>query len=122
YHLKASGEMSWHLMPRVIEAIDRARAEGVDITADMYPYVASGTGLNVLIPQWAHEGERLFENLRDPKTRAIIRAEMLDPPIDTPGLARTRNRAGIVPVGLRKPENRQFVGKNLDEIAAMRGQ
>jgi dihydroorotase/N-acyl-D-amino-acid deacylase len=102
--------------------IDEAREQGVDITADMYPYVASGTGLNVLIPQWAHEGERLLDNLRDPRTRAAIRAEMIDPPIDTPGLARTRNRAGIVPVGFRKPENRQYVGKNIDEIAAMRGQ
>lgn len=60
YHLKASGETSWHLMPRAMEMIDEARASGVDITADMYPYIASGTGITILIPAWAHEGGKLY--------------------------------------------------------------
>ncbi len=90
YHLKASGEASWHLMPRAIEMIDEARADGVDITADMYPYVASGTGLTILIPAWAPEGGKLYDNLADPKTRAIIKAEMMDPPIEAVGASRAR--------------------------------
>lgn len=122
YHLKASGETSWRLMPEVIRRIDAARAQGIDVTADMYPYIASGTGLSVLIPNWASADERLFENLADERTRAAIRAEMLDPPLESPGMARSANRDGIVPVGFTRPENQQFIGKPLSEIAAMRGQ
>lgn len=122
YHLKASGRSSWRLMGRAMQLIDEARAAGVDITADMYPYVASGTGLTTLIPTWASEGGRLFENLADPATRAAIRAEMIDPPREAPSMARTENLEGVMPVGFVKPENQQFVGKQLPEIAAMRGQ
>src|SRR5438270_3433621 len=78
YHLKASGKPNWHKLPRAIEIIDEARAGGVDVTADMYPYVASGTGLTVLLPEWVMEGGRLWENLQDGETRARIHAEMLE--------------------------------------------
>jgi dihydroorotase/N-acyl-D-amino-acid deacylase len=122
YHLKASGMSSWELMPRAMQLIDEARAEGIDITADMYPYIASGTGLTTLIPTWASEGGRLFENLSDPATRAAIRAEMIDPPREAPSMARTENLDGVMPVGFLKRENRQFIGKRLPEIAALRGQ
>jgi len=122
YHLKASGETSWHLMPRAMEMIDEARASGVDITADMYPYIASGTGITILIPAWAHEGGKLYDNLADEKTRAIIKAEMMDPPLEAVGASRARNTDGVLPVGFLKPENRQYIGKNLTEIAEMRGQ
>jgi dihydroorotase/N-acyl-D-amino-acid deacylase len=122
YHLKASGETSWHLMPRAMEMIDEARSEGVDITADMYPYIASGTGITILIPAWAHEGGRLYENLADEKTRAIIKAEMMDPPLEAVGASRARNTDGVMPVGFLKPENRQYIGMNLTQIAEARGQ
>jgi N-acyl-D-amino-acid deacylase len=70
YHLKASGASNWPKMPRAIERIDRARADGVDVTADMYPYVASGTGLTAMLPPWSEEGDRLFDRLDDPEERA----------------------------------------------------
>jgi N-acyl-D-amino-acid deacylase len=122
YHLKASGEASWHLMPQAMEMIDQARADGVDITADMYPYVASGTGLSVLIPNWASEGGKLFENLADEQTRKAIRAEMLDPPLESPAMARAANKDAVLPVGFMKPENQQYIGKTLREIAELRGE
>jgi N-acyl-D-amino-acid deacylase len=122
YHLKASGEPSWPLMEAAIAAIDAARAEGIDVTSDMYPYVASGTGLTTLIPGWAAEGGKLFDNLADETVWAKIRAEMLNPPISTVGASRSRNRAGVLPVGMMKEENLQYNGKNLDEIARMRGE
>jgi N-acyl-D-aspartate/D-glutamate deacylase len=122
YHLKATGEPNWPKMPSVIHRIDRARAEGVDITADMYPYIASGTGLTVLLPDWAAEGGRLFENLEDPSTRARIRKEMQEPAVEALSSGRTRSRDYVVPLGFRQPENRKYVGRNLEEIAAMRGE
>lgn len=117
YHLKAAGKTNWHLMPAAIRMIDTARAEGVDVTADMYPYVASGTGLSALIPDWAFEGNRLMERLRDPETRARIKKELY-----TPDDFRNRHVDHVMPVGFTEPQNQQYIGKRLDEIARLRGQ
>jgi dihydroorotase/N-acyl-D-amino-acid deacylase len=122
YHLKASGEPAWPLMSRAIEMIDAARTEGLDITADMYPYVASGTGLTVLIPNWAAEGGKLYENLGADAVWQRIRDEMLNPPVEAPAMARSRNREGVVPVGLLKDENKQYIGKHLTAISEERGE
>lgn len=122
YHLKATGTRNWPKLPQVIERIDRAREEGVDIAADMYPYVASGTGLTVLLPDWASEGGKLWENLEDPSTRARIRAEMTGPDVEALTFARNPVRDYVLPLGFKQPENREYIGKNLMEIAALRGQ
>jgi dihydroorotase/N-acyl-D-amino-acid deacylase len=79
YHLKASGQRNWRKMRRAMRAIDEARAAGLDVTADMYPYVASGTGLTSVLPPWVSADGRLYENLADPEIRARVRAEVLRP-------------------------------------------
>ncbi len=120
YHLKASGRPSWPLMPEVIGRIDAARAAGQDVTACMYPYVASGTGLTTILPTWAAEGGRLFERLADAAERARIREAMLESSQEyraTPEGARE-----IMPVGLKLPQHRRYVGMRLDAIAEARGQ
>ena len=122
YHLKASGERNWHKMQAAIERINEARAEGVDITADMYPYVASGTGLSVLIPLWASEGGRLFENLRDPSARARIHDELITPGANTGDFASERRGDTVVPLGFKRDENQGYIGRTLTEIADERGQ
>lgn len=122
YHLKATGTRNWPKVPQVIERIDRAREEGVDVAADMYPYVASGTGLTVLLPDWASEGGKLWENLEDPATRARIRTEMTGPGVEALTFARNPVRDYVLPLGFKQPENRAYIGKNLMEIAALRGQ
>ena len=122
YHLKASGKQAWHLMPRAMDMIDEARAAGVDITSDMYPYVASGTGLTTMIPNWAAEGGKLFENLADENTWQAIRAEMLDAPADAPSMSRAANLDGVMPVGLFREENQGYIGKRMPEIAEMLGE
>lgn len=124
YHLKASSPNSWWKMPSVIERIHRARAEGIDVTADMYPYPASGTGLTAILPTWTAADGKFFETIADPKSRARIRAalEGTSPADDGMGLETRGGPHGIMPIGFEKPENKQYVGKRLDEIAAMRGQ
>jgi N-acyl-D-amino-acid deacylase len=122
YHFKASGERNWHKIPLAIAAVDSARAAGVDVTADMYPYVASGTGLNVLVPDWAFEGGKLFENLRDPATRARIHAEMTAPQASTGDFASSSRGDHVVPLGFKLPEHRGYVGRTLTEIAIEREQ
>ena len=116
YHLKASGERNWHKMAQVIERIDAARATGLDVTAGMYPYVASGTGLTAVLPAWAAAGGKLFDNLRDPATRARIKEEVL-----TQTGAEERAHT-IMPVGLKRPEHLAFIGKRMDDVAAIRDQ
>ncbi|HVK02001.1 MAG TPA: D-aminoacylase [Armatimonadaceae bacterium] len=128
YHFKASGEANWPKYARAIERIDRARGEGIDVTADMYPYPASGTGLSVLIPDWASEGGRLWENLRDPEARKRIHAEMLDPSSSSgdfsgneSGARESRRSDHVMPLGFEKEENRRYAGMRLTEIAVEQG-
>ena len=120
YHLKASGKGNWHLMPEAIELIDRARADGVDVTADMYPYAASGTGLTSVLPPWAAEGAGYFANLRDAEMRNRIRHEMLNPSVDWEPLG--DGPESVMPIGFQQPENQAYVGKRLSEIATLRDQ
>ena len=65
-------------MPQVIAAIEQARASGIDVTADQYPYRASATSLGAIIPPKYHEGgtDAFVKRLKDPATRAQIRKEI----------------------------------------------
>jgi N-acyl-D-aspartate/D-glutamate deacylase len=120
YHLKASGEQNWHKIPRAIEMIEEARAGGLDVTADMYPYTASGTGLSAVLPPWASADGKLYDNLRDPRMRARLREELSRPSGDWENMG--TDPQGIMPVGFQQPEHKQYTGKRLSEIAAMRGE
>lgn len=117
YHLKASGKENWHLMDKAIERIETARAQGIDITADMYPYIASGTGLSAMVPDWAAEGNKLYENLRDPEIRSRLRAEM------EAGKGEWNIAVEhVMPVGFRKPQHQAYIGMRMSQIAEMRKQ
>ncbi len=122
YHLKAIGKRNWHKIPSVLARINEARAAGIDVTADQYPYVGSGTGLSSVLPPWAHAGGKFYDNLRDPEMRAKIREAALNPSGDWEPMADLCTPAGVMPVGFEKPENRQYAGKRLTEIAEMRNQ
>src|SRR5262249_59117186 len=78
WHLKVSGRQNWGKMPSVIAAIEGARSSGLDVTANQYPYIASGTSLGATIPPKYHEGgSGAFVNrLKDPETRAAIRQQL----------------------------------------------
>lgn len=122
YHLKAAGKRNWPKIPQVIELINQARANGLDVTADMYPYTGAGTGLTSVLPPWADVDNKLYENLRDPAMRAKIRAEALNPAGDWEAMVDLCGPEGVMPVGFHQPENQRYVGKRLAEIAAIRGQ
>jgi N-acyl-D-amino-acid deacylase len=122
YHLKASGTANWPKMPAVIDRIARARAEGQDVTADMYPYPASGTGLSAVLPTWTAAEGKLFDNLADPAIRERIRKDMLEPGGGAEMLSSGRDASGIMPIGFERPEHQQYVGQRLSDIAALRQQ
>ncbi len=78
-HLKCLGPRMWGKSGEVLEKVEAARAEGLDVTADQYPYVASGSSITgALIPRWAQEGTRadMVARLRDPAIRAKMKAEV----------------------------------------------
>lgn len=122
YHLKVSGKANWHKMDEAIARIDRARAEGQDVTVDMYPYLAGGTGLSsVFPPQLAAEG-KFYENLRDPQIRAQVKGEVLHPSGGWEALGTLAGPEGIFPLDLNRPEHKQYIGKSLAKIAETRGE
>ena len=122
YHLKASGRRNWSKMQNVVAMINEARAEGIDVTADMYPYTAGGTGLTSVLPPWAAADGKLYENIRDPEMRAKIRSEAMNPSGDWEAMADLIGPEGVMPIGFEKPENKKYTGKRLSEIAELRGQ
>ena len=125
YHLKAAGVDNWGLFDQAVERIEAARAEGLHVTADVYTYPASSTGLYVIMPPWVQEGgfEPWMDRLRDPKTRDRIAREMLERTGDWEnGWLNAGTPDNILLVGFRNPELKHLAGKTLAEIAAERGQ
>jgi len=116
-HIKVLGPQVWGKSAEVIAHIEQARAEGVQVWADQYPYAASGSSLMAsLVPGWAQEGgaQALAKRLEDPAMRARIRAEMV------PNLER---RAGPGAIMIRRfAADPSLEGKRLDEIGRMQGQ
>jgi N-acyl-D-amino-acid deacylase len=127
HHLKASGRANWGKMPQAVAAIEAARARGVDVSADQYPYPASGTGLDAIIPGWAHAGgtDSLLARLRDPESRARLRAELSG---DGEGGSDWRigtsagGPNGVMIAGVGEDSLKKYQGMRLDEVARARGQ
>ncbi|MGI8510641.1 MAG: N-acyl-D-amino-acid deacylase family protein [Gemmatimonadaceae bacterium] len=121
YHLKAAGKSNWHKGPLAIAKIDSARAAGLDVQADMYPYTAGGTGLTACLPPWSAADGKLFTNLADPAMRAKIKAEVLHKTFDWENLCDQATPQGVLITALRTPEYKAFAGKRLSDIATAHG-
>lgn len=124
YHLKQAGRNNWGKYADVIARIEKARNEGVQLTADMYTYAASSTGLDASMPLWVQEGgiEAWVARLKMPANRARVIAEMKSPP---PGETNSMQEAGgpdkVLLLGFRSEALKPLTGKTLAEVAAMRG-
>ncbi len=124
YHLKASGEKNWYKMDSVIQKIERARTEGLDITADMYNYLAGSTGLDASMPPWVQEGgyEAWAKRLQDPAIRAKVAKEMRTDADDWENLLASAGSADkVLLVGFKNDSLKKYTGKTLAEVAAIRG-
>ena len=119
YHLKASNRRNWGKAAAMVAKIDSARAAGLDAGATMYPYPYSGNNLGACFPDWAAENGKLFDNLRDPGTRARILREMADD-AGAPLCQREGPTAYLI-ADLRRPEHAKYEGKRLSDIAADMG-
>lgn len=118
YHLKAGGVRNWPKAIQAVAKIDSARAAGQDVQANMYPYVAGGTGLAACTPPWASADDKLLANLKDPATRARIVAEMRQVRTPWENLCQLATPAGVMVVGFAKDDLKRYEGKRVSEIAA----
>jgi dihydroorotase/N-acyl-D-amino-acid deacylase len=117
YHLKAAGVKNWPKMKTVIAKIDSARAAGQDVAVDQYPYTAGGNNLSSCIPPWAHADGKLLDRLREPETRAKIKAEMMDENSKFESLCLGATPQGVEVVGFAVDSLKKYEGKRLPEIA-----
>ncbi|MBA3671503.1 MAG: D-aminoacylase [Gemmatimonadaceae bacterium] len=115
-HLKSSGEANWGHMKAAVALIDSARRGGMDVTADVYPYTASGTGLTQVLPTWVLAGgtDSMVARLRDPAVRIRLRSER--------GEWGTRRPRDILVNSVRSDSLRIYENLRLDSIGRLRGQ
>ncbi len=122
FHLKVSGKPRWGEMPKLVAKIDAARASGIDIRADMYPYLAGATALDSCLPPWVADGgqQKLLERLKDPATRQKIKTEMAS---DHPGWENlyydSGGASGVMISGVFNPALKPYDGKTIAEVAQM---
>jgi N-acyl-D-amino-acid deacylase len=124
YHLKAAGRANWNKMDDVIARIEKARAQGLHVTTDMYTYTAGATGLDAAMPTWVQDGgvEAWIQRLKDPKIRARVIAEMRAPGKNWENLFLAAGSAdNILFIGFKNPQLKPLTGKRLSEVAKMRG-
>jgi dihydroorotase/N-acyl-D-amino-acid deacylase len=121
YHFKAAGRENWPKARMAIAKVDSARARGLDIQANMYPYVAGGTGLAACFPPWASADGKLMDNLRDPEVRARLKAEILQERTDWENLCRLTTPEGVLLLGLNREEHRRWRGRYLADVARETG-
>ena len=124
YHLKQAGKTNWQKLPAVIERVEKARADGLDITADMYPYTAGATGLNACMPPWVQEGgfRAWLERLRDTAARERLAQEMRVPGKNWENLYLAAGGAeGVLLVSFKNDALKPLTGKTLAEVARSRG-
>ena len=113
-HLKTASPGNWHKIDALLASINAARTSGLNVHADRYPYTASGTDLDIVLPDWASAGGRdaILANLRDPSTRRRIEDE-LD--------VREYDWSSVMLGGGWSAETRAHSGRTVAEAAAALG-
>jgi dihydroorotase/N-acyl-D-amino-acid deacylase len=122
FHLQVAGKANWGKMQQVVAFVEKARSEGLDITADTYAYTAGANNLGSYLPPWAVDGgyNKAIERLKDPSARARIRKE-----IGTPSSTwenewlEVAGPKDILIVGVRNPDLASLDGKTIADVAKL---
>ena len=124
-HMKIAHKKLWGRANEIIAMVQKARDEGFDIRANVYPYTAGQNNLSSIVPPWAHDGgrEKLLERLKDPSARKRMREEVMNglPNWYNHYLATGDGWAGMILVMLKHERNKPFQGKRMSELIAARG-
>lgn len=117
-HLKTAGKRNWHKLDNIERILNQTQKEGVKVTADRYPYIASSTDLDAIFPKWVFEGgiDKEIERLKDKAIRNKIRDELTRDGKDTDEFWK-----GIMVSFVSHPHNKGLEGKIIWEIAKDRG-
>ncbi|MDQ3817625.1 MAG: D-aminoacylase [Acidobacteriota bacterium] len=121
WHLKTAYKKNWGRMPEILKRIEAARASGLKITADVYPYTAASTALTACLPPWALEGgnDRMLASLRDPETRKRLKQEIMTDSSEWENIyLGSGGGAGVLISSVVHPELESLQGKRISEIAA----
>ncbi|MDW7693279.1 D-aminoacylase [Flammeovirgaceae bacterium SG7u.111] len=124
YHLKAAGQRNWEDLEKAIAMIEKARAEGLEITTNMYNYTGASTGLGACMPPWIQEGGEIqwVKNLQNAELKAKAISEMESDKTDWENfLALAGDPANILLLGFSTDSLQKFKGKNLAEVAKIWG-
>ena len=116
-HFKVTYKPNWGKSVETLAQVDRARLEGIDVTIDQYPYIASSTTLSTTVPSWVFGGgsDSVMARLNDPKTRLKIKQEMADM------LKKKQLKNYSYAVVARYAPDSTYNGKNISEINRIRG-
>jgi N-acyl-D-amino-acid deacylase len=124
YHVKAVGHDNWGKLDRALERIEAARAAGLSITANMYPYTAGATGLDASMPTWVQAGgiDAWIARLKDPAIRARVVREIAQPGRDWENLYKAAGSAdNVLLVMFKNDKLKPYTGKTLAEVAKLSG-
>lgn len=123
YHFKQAGPANWGKIDAAIAKVNEARASGLRITADMYTYPASSTGLDAAFPTWMQDGgiEAWVKRLKDPATRERAIAEMKSDKGTENAKLVVDDPEKVLLVGFKKDKLKPLTGKTLGQVARMRG-
>jgi len=119
-HLKAVGRDNWGRSFRLLELMEEARSRGVEVTADVYPYLAGSSSVTITMPPWALVGgmDKLVERLKAPETRSKIRSD-IETTSNWENLIKKLGYENVVATFCRNPGNKKYEGKSIAEIATM---
>src|SRR5947207_4842997 len=120
WHLKTAYKKNWARMPHVLARIKQARDQGLDITADIYPYIAGSTSLSACLPPWALEGgtEKMLSRLREPATRERLKKEISEDHQDWENIyLGCGGPEGVLISAVVNRELEPLQGKRISEIA-----
>lgn len=122
-HLKNCGKDNWHKTPQVLQKIDEAREDGLEVTFDQYPYTAGSTMLSAILPPWAHNGgtEEMLKRLEDKKQRNQMIQEMATAYEGWDSISKWAGWDGIVITSVESVEVQHYVGMTIKQIAVLEG-
>ena len=121
-HLKNCGKDNWFKTPDILEKIDQARNDGLEVTFDQYPYTAGSTMLSAILPPWVHDGgaEVMVRRLENKELRIRIKQEMETALPGWDSMSKWAGWDGIIITSVSTAENQKYVGKTIKKIAEMK--
>ncbi|HEY1053981.1 MAG TPA: D-aminoacylase, partial [Emticicia sp.] len=113
YHLKAAGKDNWYKLDKVIARIDSARKAGINITADMYNYIAGATGLDAAMPPWVQEGglPQWRRRIKEEIIRRRVGEEMQAKQKDWENLCLAAGADKTLLIGFKQDSLKKYIGK-----------